>query len=343
MPTVQPSQRPIDESVEIVQHALKSRFAYVTKARANVWLTAGITMFVAGLGGSILLTAYQNALVNIPAAALDGAFLTAGPSIEGPTQVTQGQDNGFVFDAPGAGATAIRYAIDWGDGSPVADTVSTAASKLNLTHSYAQIGKFTITGKAAFASSEQFSAPATHAIIVTDLRGLSAPADLVALALDASSPASRRVAAGQTDAVFAAIKAAASEQSDITLKSLLISVKTVASANAAGSGATIFNAAGSNVVAPQANFSQIKIYSGDTLLGSASVDALSGQVRISLGAGITIPAGSATVLLIKADVRPDAAGGESVLGVAGLTTQPDTAVSALPVYGNTMTIAAGAQ
>ena len=40
--------RAIDENVGQVQHAFHSRFAYVSKARANVWLVVAIILFVIG-------------------------------------------------------------------------------------------------------------------------------------------------------------------------------------------------------------------------------------------------------------------------------------------------------
>jgi CBS domain-containing protein len=40
--------RVIDENVGEVQHAFQSRFEYVTKARANIWLVIAIVLFVIG-------------------------------------------------------------------------------------------------------------------------------------------------------------------------------------------------------------------------------------------------------------------------------------------------------
>jgi CBS domain-containing protein len=40
--------RPIDEELSYIHHDLSSRFAYVAKAKANIWLTALIVLFVVG-------------------------------------------------------------------------------------------------------------------------------------------------------------------------------------------------------------------------------------------------------------------------------------------------------
>ncbi len=41
-------RRPVDDELSYVHHDLSSRFAYVARARANVWLTTAVVLFVVG-------------------------------------------------------------------------------------------------------------------------------------------------------------------------------------------------------------------------------------------------------------------------------------------------------
>jgi CBS domain-containing protein len=43
-----PHKRPIDEELLYVKRDLSSRFAYVARARANIWLTTAVVLFVVG-------------------------------------------------------------------------------------------------------------------------------------------------------------------------------------------------------------------------------------------------------------------------------------------------------
>jgi CBS domain-containing protein len=49
--------RQIDNKVEYTQSHFMSKFAYVAKARANIWLTAAIVLFVIGFVGGIIYVA----------------------------------------------------------------------------------------------------------------------------------------------------------------------------------------------------------------------------------------------------------------------------------------------
>ncbi len=312
--------RPIDENVSALQHSLKNRFAYVSKARANIWLTTGVTLFLFGLVFSTVVVG-RNASTPDYASAPRGTFLTTGPGMEGPTQVAPAIDNGFVFDAAGAVGSNIRYMVDWGDGGAVVDATSANTSKLTLTHTYARVGSFTITVKAAFAGTDGFSVPSTRAITVTASQ--RAALNLLAAAIDASTPASHKVKAAQVDVLFTSIQFSASSQSDVTLKSLSVAAP---------------------LGDPVTTFGKVTIYSGGVAVGTGvfapgETDGAA-QAVVSLGAGLTIPGGNATTLQIKADVLPGAPGGNFALGVAGLTSEPNSSVLDLPLYGKAMLIVA---
>jgi CBS domain-containing protein len=49
--------RMIDEKVEFTQSHFTSKFAYVAKAKANIWLTAAIVLFIVGFVGGIIYVA----------------------------------------------------------------------------------------------------------------------------------------------------------------------------------------------------------------------------------------------------------------------------------------------
>lgn len=51
------TSRPVDRELEYVRRDLSSRFSYVSKARANVWLTVAITLMVIGFIAGIIYTA----------------------------------------------------------------------------------------------------------------------------------------------------------------------------------------------------------------------------------------------------------------------------------------------
>jgi predicted transcriptional regulator len=52
--------RPIDKELDYIHGDLSSRFAFVAKAKANIWLTAIIVLFVAGFFIGILYVADPN-------------------------------------------------------------------------------------------------------------------------------------------------------------------------------------------------------------------------------------------------------------------------------------------
>lgn len=52
--------RIVDKQLEYVHKDLSSNFSYVSKARANIWLTALITLMIAGFIGGIIFTADPN-------------------------------------------------------------------------------------------------------------------------------------------------------------------------------------------------------------------------------------------------------------------------------------------
>ena len=55
-----PKVRMIDEQVEFSQSHFQSTFAYVAKARANVWLTAAVVLFIVGFLAGIIYVADPN-------------------------------------------------------------------------------------------------------------------------------------------------------------------------------------------------------------------------------------------------------------------------------------------
>lgn len=57
-----PKPRMIDSQVAFTQNHFSSRFAYVAKARANIWLTAGVVLFILGFIGGIIYVADPNIL-----------------------------------------------------------------------------------------------------------------------------------------------------------------------------------------------------------------------------------------------------------------------------------------
>ncbi len=54
------ASRPIDDELRYVHKDLSSRFAYVARARANIWLTTAIVLFVVGFVAGIIYVADPN-------------------------------------------------------------------------------------------------------------------------------------------------------------------------------------------------------------------------------------------------------------------------------------------
>ena len=53
-------QRIIDDQITFTQDHFQSKFAYVAKARANIWLTAAIVLFIVGFIAGIIYVADPN-------------------------------------------------------------------------------------------------------------------------------------------------------------------------------------------------------------------------------------------------------------------------------------------
>lgn len=60
----QTGERMIDSQVNFTQGQFTSKFAYVAKARANIWLTAAIVLFIIGFIGGIIYVADPNLFSN---------------------------------------------------------------------------------------------------------------------------------------------------------------------------------------------------------------------------------------------------------------------------------------
>jgi CBS-domain-containing membrane protein len=60
------AHRTIDDEVAYVASDFRSRFAYVAKARANIWLTAAIVLFIAGFIIGIVYVADPNVFTSDP-------------------------------------------------------------------------------------------------------------------------------------------------------------------------------------------------------------------------------------------------------------------------------------
>lgn len=62
IPTAEPAQRNrmIDSEVEFTQSHFTSTFAYVAKARANIWLTTAVVLFIVGFIAGIIYVADPN-------------------------------------------------------------------------------------------------------------------------------------------------------------------------------------------------------------------------------------------------------------------------------------------
>ncbi len=63
-PDNKPKVRMIDEQVAFTQDQFTSKFAYVAKARANIWLTATVVLFIVGFLAGIIYVADPNVLHN---------------------------------------------------------------------------------------------------------------------------------------------------------------------------------------------------------------------------------------------------------------------------------------
>lgn len=59
-----PQPRMIDQQVAYTQSHFMSTFAYVAKARANIWLTAAIVLFIVGFIAGIIYVADPNIFIN---------------------------------------------------------------------------------------------------------------------------------------------------------------------------------------------------------------------------------------------------------------------------------------
>lgn len=68
IPNAQPPvrQRMIDSEVNFAQNEFTSTFAYVAKARANIWVTAAVVLFIVGFIAGIIYVADPNIFKNKP-------------------------------------------------------------------------------------------------------------------------------------------------------------------------------------------------------------------------------------------------------------------------------------
>lgn len=57
------TRRPVDKELEYVRKDLSSRFSYVSKARANIWLTVAITLMIVGFVAGIIYTVDPNVVI----------------------------------------------------------------------------------------------------------------------------------------------------------------------------------------------------------------------------------------------------------------------------------------
>ncbi len=55
-----PTKRPVDKELEYVRRDLSKRFAYVSRARANIWVTVAVTLMIVGFVAGIIYTADPN-------------------------------------------------------------------------------------------------------------------------------------------------------------------------------------------------------------------------------------------------------------------------------------------
>ncbi|HYD91459.1 MAG TPA: hypothetical protein VEA37_08235, partial [Flavobacterium sp.] len=70
-------QRQIDKEVDISYRTMKSRFALVSKARANVWATSAVTLFIIGFIVGIVFVADPQALTGLRYRTSDAKLIAA--------------------------------------------------------------------------------------------------------------------------------------------------------------------------------------------------------------------------------------------------------------------------
>jgi hypothetical protein len=320
-------QRPIDSDVAQARQAMRSRFSYVSKKRANVWVTAGATLFVVGLVFAFSLTYFGNANKVNYAAGLRGRYGSSvatkpGVTVNGPDSVAMGQVNSYVFSAPVPETVPAQFHIDWGDGSAAEDPTAPTQTGgfITVQHSYLQIGTFTITAAAHAVNATQDLPAGTLVVHVGSAQGTSA--NQITVSLDKKNQAGQEIVPGSSAAEFTAVDIAAA--ADTTVRAITVVARSTAATPALG---------------------KFYIYDSatNTLLGSGSLDSAAnsstGRVRISLGAGVTIPAGATAVLSLRADVLDSAPAGTVALGLESVDTNPVSTVNgALPLFGNDMNV-----
>jgi heme/copper-type cytochrome/quinol oxidase subunit 3 len=119
------SHRAIDLNVRKTQADLSNRFAYVTKARANVWVVVAVVLFIFGLLFSIFYvtkdSTYEDAY-NFGGAAFFGDTklidpIPEPPLVTGPSHLVVGQDASFTFQVAATTTNATIIEGQWGDGT----------------------------------------------------------------------------------------------------------------------------------------------------------------------------------------------------------------------------------
>ncbi len=166
-----------------------------------------------------------------------------------------------------------------------ADVLSSAAANQTVIVTLAASG---VSGYGAASGKSLGATPAS----ATDGQTVTIKSATLTIAADAATPVSKILIAGQTGVELSKIKFEAANE-DLTLKRLTLSFGTASS--------TEWTA----TTSIQQNFSKVYLYDGLTLLNVGGTDPQSGDVLID-GLTYSLPAGTAKVLTVKADITDQA-------------------------------------
>ncbi len=128
--------RKIDRSVDQSYDEFQSRFALVTKARANIWLTATIVLFVIGFLAGIVYLADPNAFLqgSISSSQSGAAFLrgTSSLTLNAPTDTANDNPTDDTDDNTNGQTFTPTYTVTPTAGRYAGNTTTSVVTRFNL-------------------------------------------------------------------------------------------------------------------------------------------------------------------------------------------------------------------
>ncbi len=242
-----------------------------------------------------------------------------------PTRLEVNQQGTWTVEASDPENGPLSYSVDWGETTTIAGSGGGSPSaafvqSTTFNHTYRSAGTYKIVFTATDNTGQSNTASVTVQVCPVGYTCVTNPTPgSVTLRLSSASPASRIIAANQNEVTLAIIEIKANQTAVNNLNGIHIASDSTNASN---------------------YFTNIRVYDGSTLLGTAGRLEYNGSyyyqwINVS---GVSIPAETWKQLRIVADI-PSPANGSVRLGIGGLNfTAPGATVSGMPVYGSVITV-----